>query len=83
MDDREEKLIETLERIAKSQEELVKINEQRKIKEQKNIKENVLALIKYCREHNYDSCDSCPLNDPEYDQCMIKSVCCPAELCLF
>lgn len=74
MDDR---LIEILERIAKSQEELVKINEQR------NIKENVLALIKYCQEHNYDSCDDCPLNDPEYDQCMIKSVCCPAELCLF
>ena len=74
MDDR---LIETLERIAKSQEELVKINEQR------NIKENVLTLIKYCREHNDDSCDGCPLNDPEYDQCMIKSVCCPAELCLF
>lgn len=73
MDDR---LIEILERIAKSQEELVKLNEQ------KNIKEHAAALIKYCQEHN-DSCDGCPLNDPEYDQCMIKSVCCPAELCLF
>ena len=72
----DDRLIETLERIAKSQEELVKINEQR------NIKENVLALIKYCREH-IDSCDDCPLNDPEFDQCMFRSVCCPAEICLF
>ncbi len=77
MNNTEEKLIETLERIAKSQEELVELNEQR------NIKEHVLALIKYCREHIDDSCDKCPLNDPEFDQCMFRSVCCPAELCLF
>lgn len=73
MDDR---LIEALERIAKSQEELVKINEQ------ENIKEHVLALKHYCAKH-IDSCDGCPLNDPDFDQCLIRSVTCPAEFYLF
>ena len=69
-----DRLIDVLERIANSQEEIVRLLSTR------TVKEHALELEKYCR--NCEDCPTCPLYDKEWNQCKFRSVSCPGELCL-